>query len=162
MLIRNPNIDARMRWSAIIAVLWILTLSALTFAQQSAPASAYAPSRCANAVTPTRFDAIDRAVVAWMLRSRTPGVSLAIVRHGQVIKEQTYGWADLSSCLLATPSTRFGIGSISKQITAVGTLILVQRGKLSLNHPFRGSFLNCVAAHSVCRSCITTPRHTNS
>jgi len=23
MLIRNPNMDARMRWSAIIAVLWI-------------------------------------------------------------------------------------------------------------------------------------------
>ena len=36
MLIRNPNMDAHMRWSAIIAVLWILNLSAPTFAQQSA------------------------------------------------------------------------------------------------------------------------------
>ena len=74
-----------MRWSAIIAVLWILTLSAPTFAQQSAPASAYAPIRCANPVAPTPSDAIDRAVVAWMLRSRTPGVSLAIVNASSLI-----------------------------------------------------------------------------
>lgn len=134
MLIRNLNMDSRMRWSAIIAILSTLTLATRAFAQQRAPAaSAYAPSRCGIPVAPTPSDAIDRTVIAWMLRSRMPGASLAIFRHGQLIKEQAYGWADLSNCLPATPSMRFGIGSISKQLTAFGTLILVQRGKLSLD-----------------------------
>lgn len=92
MLIRNLNMDARMRWSAIIAIVSTLTWATHAFAQQRAPAaSSYAPSRCGIPVAPNPYDAIDRAVVAWMLRSRTPGASLAILRHGQVIKEQAYG-----------------------------------------------------------------------
>jgi CubicO group peptidase (beta-lactamase class C family) len=147
MMIRNPNVDSRKPWLSIIAVLSVLSLPATAFAQQPAPAaSIYAPSRCGSPVTPTPSDAIDRAVVAWMLRSRTPGASLAIVRHGQVIKEQAYGWADLTNCLPATLSMRFGIGSISKQITAFGTLILVQRGKLLLDDPVSRFFPESGAA----------------
>src|ERR1051325_463085 len=72
MLIRNPNVDRRGHWLAITAVLSIFTLAVPAFAQQRAPAptSAYAPSRCANPVAPTSSDAIDRAVVVGMLRSR--------------------------------------------------------------------------------------------
>jgi CubicO group peptidase (beta-lactamase class C family) len=63
-----------------------------------------------------------------------------------VIKEQAYGWADLANCLPATPNMRFGIGSISKQITAFGVLILVQHGKLSLDDPISRFFPESGAA----------------
>jgi CubicO group peptidase (beta-lactamase class C family) len=46
-----------------------------------------------------------------------------------------YGYADLESCVPAEPGTLFGIGSISKQFTAVGALTLVRDGKLSLDDP---------------------------
>lgn len=70
-----------------------------------------------------------------MRRSRTPAASIAIVRRGHAVTERAYGWADLVNCVPATPEFRFGIGSISKQITALGALVLVQEGKLALEDP---------------------------
>ena len=147
MAILNSNTESR-RFCAIIALLSTLTLAAPAFAQQrtSAPESTYAPSRCGAPGSPTGADSIDRVVLAWMVRSRTPGVSLAIVRHGHVVKEQAYGWGDLANCLPATLSMRFGIGSISKQITAFGTLVLVQQAKLSLDDPISRFFPESGAA----------------
>ncbi|MEP6820547.1 MAG: serine hydrolase domain-containing protein [bacterium] len=123
--------------TAIVALLWILIFAtpALTQPRKSGPDSTYAPSRCGAPASPAAADSIDRAVLAWMARSRIPAASLAVVRRGRVVKEQAYGWADLVNCLPATPGMHFGIGSISKQITAMGVLVLVQRGKLSLEDP---------------------------
>ena len=136
MLIRNPTIDLPMAWLAIICVLSLLMLAARACA--TARGCARVRLRAKPMWYSGRADyvrAIDRAVSAWMVQSRTPGASLAIVRHGQVIKAAAYGWADLANCLPATTSMRFGIGLISKQITAFRALILVQRGKLSLDDP---------------------------
>jgi CubicO group peptidase (beta-lactamase class C family) len=106
-------------------------------AQQPAPAvdSSYAPSLCGPPPPPGAPDTIDRAVLAWMQRSRTPAAAIAIVRSGHPTMERAYGWADLANCLPASPANRFGIGSISKQITALGILLLVQQGKLALDDP---------------------------
>jgi CubicO group peptidase (beta-lactamase class C family) len=68
-----------------------------------------------------------------MQRNNVPAVSLAIVRHGQIAYLKAYGFAESSSDRAATVSTRFAIGSVSKEFTAAAILVLVDRGKVSLD-----------------------------
>lgn len=82
---------------------------------------------------PSSPDPIDRAVITVMQEKHIPGLSLAIVRNGHVDKRQSYGWADLESCVPATNTTRFGIGSVSKQFAAAGVLLLARGGRIALD-----------------------------
>lgn len=114
----------------------IFLVASLTVAAFAAPQdTTFAPSRCGAFPAPAAPDTIDAAVLAWMQRSRTPAASIAVVRGGRVIVERAYGWADLSTCVPATPDMLFGIGSITKQVTAMGALVLVAQGKLGLDDP---------------------------
>jgi CubicO group peptidase (beta-lactamase class C family) len=80
-------------------------------------------------------DAADRFVAAEMARKHIPGVSLAVVRSGKVIKAQGYGLADLEHEIPVTPETVFKIGSVSKQFLATGIMLLAQDGRLSVDDP---------------------------
>ena len=99
--------------------------------QAGAPVAA--PLPCGTRVLPASADSLDVAMVKMMSARQMPGLSLAIVERGRVRAVRAYGWADLESCVPATDSSLFGIGSISKQFTAVGALLLVQAGKISLD-----------------------------
>jgi CubicO group peptidase (beta-lactamase class C family) len=69
-------------------------------------------------------------------RPGTPfnGVVL-IARHGDVVFEQGYGWADADLQVRNDPSMRFGIGSLTKPITAAAVMRLVERGRFRLSDP---------------------------
>lgn len=62
-----------------------------------------------------------------------PAVSIALINNGRVEWARAYGEADISSHHRATVNTLFQAGSISKPLTAIGALRLVQQGKLSLD-----------------------------
>jgi CubicO group peptidase (beta-lactamase class C family) len=70
-----------------------------------------------------------------MVEQHMPGLSVAVVRGGKLAKVASYGWSDLERCVPATGDSVFGIGSVSKQFTAAGILVLVNEGKLSLDDP---------------------------
>ena len=59
-----------------------------------------------------------------------PGLALAVVRDGRVIKESGYGLANVELEVPVSSSTVFEIGSISKQITAAAVMMLVEEGKV--------------------------------
>ena len=80
-------------------------------------------------------DAVDRFVDAEMARKHVPGVALAVVRDGKVIKARGYGVADLEHNIPVTPQTVFKIGSVSKQFLATGIMLLVQEGRLGIDDP---------------------------
>ena len=80
-----------------------------------------------------RADRVDDYVREQMRLRHIPGLALAVVREGRVIKESGYGLASLEFEVPVTPSTVFEIGSISKQITAAAIMMLVEEGKVSLN-----------------------------
>ena len=67
-----------------------------------------------------------------MLEHQVPGASLAVARHGKVVYANAFGFADVSSKELVQPESLFRIASISKPITAVAILQLVERGQLQL------------------------------
>jgi len=85
--------------------------------------------------TSARADAVDDLLSAEIQKHHLPGVSVAVVRDGQIIKTAACGFADLELGVPATPSTVFQIQSITKTFTAAAILPLADEGKLSLDDP---------------------------
>jgi len=84
-------------------------------------------------VAPTRADATDDLIAARMRERHIPGLALAVVEKGKVVKAQGYGLASVEFGVPVTPDTVFEIGSVTKQITAAAVMLLVEDGKLALN-----------------------------
>jgi CubicO group peptidase (beta-lactamase class C family) len=78
------------------------------------------------------FNSIDQQIESALKKSGTPGAVLVVVRDGKIIYARGYGYADLESHLNATPDTVWPIASITKVLTAIGTMQLVEAGKISL------------------------------
>jgi CubicO group peptidase (beta-lactamase class C family) len=78
-------------------------------------------------------DRVDRYIRSEMKQHRIPGVALTIIQDGQTIKTACYGLANIELQVPVKPETVFEIGSITKQFTAAGILILAQEGKLSVD-----------------------------
>lgn len=72
-----------------------------------------------------------------MGRSGTPGLSIALVDDQRVVWAQGFGFADLERKLPATPSTVYRVGSISKLLTDVAAMQLVEQGRLRLDEPLQ-------------------------
>jgi CubicO group peptidase (beta-lactamase class C family) len=68
-----------------------------------------------------------------MAHYKVPGVSVAFFDHGQISWTRTYGFADVASKKPVTSKTLFQAASISKPVSALAALRLVQEGKLSLD-----------------------------
>ncbi|MGH9751618.1 MAG: serine hydrolase domain-containing protein [Blastocatellia bacterium] len=80
-----------------------------------------------------RADKVDDYVKSEMQKQRIPGLSLAVVKEGKIIKAEGYGLANVEHNIPARPETVFKIGSISKQFIATGIMLLVQDGKISFD-----------------------------
>jgi CubicO group peptidase (beta-lactamase class C family) len=78
-------------------------------------------------------DYLDGFVVAQMQEHQIPGVSLAIVSDGKIIKEQGYGFTDRTGTGPIITSTLFQAASVSKCLAALAALRLVGQGELSLD-----------------------------
>ena len=66
-----------------------------------------------------------------------PGLALAIVKDGDVLLSQGFGYRDLSEHLPVTPYTRFAIGSATKAFTAMTLAMLVDDGVLDWHVPVK-------------------------
>ena len=79
----------------------------------------------------TRADSVDDYLKAEMARRHIPGLSVAVVQGGKIVKSQGYGAASLELSVPATATTAYQIGSLTKQFTAAAILRLAQDGKLN-------------------------------
>lgn len=70
-----------------------------------------------------------------MLKKHIPGLSVAVLKEGKILKIQNYGLANIETHLAATSQTVYKIGSLSKQFIAAAMMMLQQRGKIDLNSP---------------------------
>jgi CubicO group peptidase (beta-lactamase class C family) len=83
--------------------------------------------------SPVRANKLDDYVRAEMQKQHIPGLSLAVIKEGKIIRVEGYGLANVELNVPARPETVYNIGSASKQLIAAGVMILTQDGKLSLN-----------------------------
>jgi CubicO group peptidase (beta-lactamase class C family) len=80
---------------------------------------------------------IDRYVATVMSEWKVPGLSIGIIREGQVILAKGYGFRDVEQQLPMTPRTLLAIGSNTKSFTVVLLSMLADAGKLDFEKPVR-------------------------
>jgi CubicO group peptidase (beta-lactamase class C family) len=76
------------------------------------------------------LEQFDRAMIAFMRQYKIPGASMAIVKNGRLVYARGFGYADIDRKEPVKPTSLFRIASVSKPITAVAILTLVERRKL--------------------------------
>lgn len=101
----------------------------------AACAPAASPSPTATPVAPvTTSPPSIAAQIDDLLGSRLNGSALA-ARDGKIVYSAGLGLADAAAGIATTPQTRFRLGSITKQFTAMAILILEARGKVDADDP---------------------------
>jgi CubicO group peptidase (beta-lactamase class C family) len=83
---------------------------------------------------------VDDYVQAEMQKQRIPGVSVAVVKAGEIVLAKGYGYANVELQVPVKPETIFQSGSVGKQFTATGIMMLIEEGKLSLDDPITKYF----------------------
>ena len=80
-------------------------------------------------------DPTDDYVNAQLRDFNLPGLSLAVVRGGTIVKSAGYGMADRDRKVPATEDTVYKIGSVSKQFLASAVMLLVEGKRVRLDDP---------------------------
>ena len=108
------------RYSAALKIhLWLVTLLALSatvaYSQQaeSSPVDDYVKER--------------------MRDLHIPGLSLAVIKDGKIIKASGYGLANVETNTPATPETVYKTASLSKPFIGAAIMLLMQEGKIGLD-----------------------------
>jgi N-acyl-D-amino-acid deacylase len=109
-----------------------LTLIFMILAAAVATTSSAEEISCTGDAVP-ELAAFDDWMKAFMAEHNIPGGQLAIVRQGNLVYARGFGWADRDAKETVVPESLFRIASVSKPITAVAILKLVDQGKLKLD-----------------------------
>jgi D-alanyl-D-alanine carboxypeptidase len=100
------------------------------------PAVALAFALAASLLSaPVAADEVDDFVVARLQAHRVPGLTLAVIRGGRILKMRGYGVANVELQSPAGTDTVYELASVSKPFTATAVMLLVQEGRLGLDDP---------------------------
>lgn len=89
--------------------------------------------RCAQNDAIGGMKPFDREMEQFMKARSVPGGALAVVKDGRLVYAKGYGWADREKVVPVTPTSLFRIASVSKPVTAVAVMKLVEEGRLALD-----------------------------
>ena len=76
---------------------------------------------------------IDAAAQEELASGRVAGAAVAVLRDGKLVFAKGYGHANLELAAPVNAKTVFRIGSLTKQFTAAGVLLLAEQGKLKID-----------------------------
>lgn len=81
---------------------------------------------------PQRLSLINQHFEPYVQDGRLPGFTLSVSRKGQVVHQHTYGMADIEAGIATQEDTIYRIYSMTKPVTTVALLMLMEQGKLQL------------------------------
>jgi CubicO group peptidase (beta-lactamase class C family) len=81
------------------------------------------------------LDRLDQHFAHYVDVERLPGFLVSVARRGRVAHLTTHGYRDVAARLPVASDTLYRIYSMTKPVTAVAALILMEEGKLSLDDP---------------------------
>ena len=128
---RAPAVAARLCSARLVAGV-LFAAVALLVAGAGAPVHAQTDRDRDRSRLVAALDSIARAHVE---HPTVPGVSIALVQHGDTLLKRGYGFVDLEWDV-PTPAdaeASYEIGSVTKQFTAAAVLLLAEEGKLDLD-----------------------------
>jgi CubicO group peptidase (beta-lactamase class C family) len=82
--------------------------------------------------------AVDQVVTNFMAKYRVPGGAFGIVKDGRLVYVRGFGYANTQTLELVRPDSLFRIASLSKAVTAMAVLNLVEQGLIGLDQPAFG------------------------
>ncbi len=114
------------------SVLVLLALSALAWSQ-AAPAA------------PPNLDRMEQ-IIQYEVSNKAFMGTVLVARGNSVLLSRGYGSANLEWNQPNSPTTKFRLGSLTKQFTAAAVLLLEERGKVSLTDPIKKHLPDAPAA----------------
>lgn len=81
------------------------------------------------------MQSVDRFIMEQMKSGKIPGISVVIVRGGDIVYKKGLGYSDMENKLPVTTGTFFELGSNSKGFTSLGIFKLQEEGKLQIDDP---------------------------
>ncbi len=78
------------------------------------------------------MSSVDSVITDLMDDWNIPGMAVAVVKDGRLVFARGYGYVDKEAGEVVEPDSLFRIASVTKPITAVATLKLVEAGRLGL------------------------------
>jgi CubicO group peptidase (beta-lactamase class C family) len=103
---------------------WLLPLSVLLFSDVSV-----------DRVNADRFEAVRELIRRKIEQEEAPSITVAVMRNGEIIWEEGFGWADKENKRAATVHTPYRLGSVSKPITSTAIMVACERGLVNLDRP---------------------------
>lgn len=94
-----------------------------------------ASAQNAKGLPQAKAEKIEAAIAAWMAQHKAPALSVAVVLNNQLSWSKGYGLADVENSVPARADTAYRLASVTKSITAVAVMQLVEKGKIDLNAP---------------------------
>jgi CubicO group peptidase (beta-lactamase class C family) len=85
-------------------------------------------------------DQVAQVVRAEMASQHIPGLALLVARHGQTLRAEGFGLANIELNVPVKPETIFQSGSVGKQFTATAVMMLIEAGKIGLEDPLTSYF----------------------
>src|SRR5205823_3069947 len=127
------KIDRVRRCDLIVAAL-ALSLGAIALGGRDT-ASAESPASASRSFSPEGFSRVGDYIRNEIASGKIPGAVLLIQQHGKPVYFESFGVRDIATKLPMTPDTIFEVYSMSKAVTSVAAMMLVDDGKLSLDDP---------------------------
>ncbi len=82
---------------------------------------------------PAKLAMIKPALQAFVDSGELAGIATLTSRHGEIVQSETIGWSDLETRTPMRPDTLFRIASMTKPITSVAALMLMEEGRIALD-----------------------------
>ncbi len=92
-----------------------------------------------NGIADVTFDNADAQVQSFMNSYDIPGLTMAIAKDGKLKYLRSFGEIDKENNIETQPYNLFRIASVSKPVTAIGIMKMVQEGKIALSDKVFGS-----------------------
>lgn len=87
-----------------------------------------------------RGDTVDKFVQAEMKAHNIPGISIAVIKNGQLLKAQGYGLANVDLNARASAESVYQLASVTKQLTAAAIVLLAQEKRLHFDDKISSYF----------------------
>jgi CubicO group peptidase (beta-lactamase class C family) len=101
--------------------------------------ASYAALWQSEAMSDPDLSLIDSKIGTYITQQAVPGLSIAVTKQERLVFAKGYGYADKSTKEPVSPDSLFRIASISKPVTAVAIMELVEAGKLHLDEKVFGA-----------------------
>ena len=118
----TPSRLARMMLAVVSIVIWT---------EAAGPGRAAA----ARAPSPDRLERITEFFNNEIATGKLPGAVVLIQQHGKPVYLKCFGVRDVATNVAMTPDTIFALHSMTKPVTSVAAMMLIDAGKLKLSDP---------------------------